>query len=230
MSLDKTIGHRNEKEEQVINDLNSLFNIIKTFVYYSKITLTENDLNCLVEGIGMLEFKVLLKFAGKHISEEATKKMINIFITFVNRILQTHNKSTLNEMQQGAMRYEKYLEGLQYLEFSLPFGKEVTVTEYPITMKDGYITCGKKTYGRYDGNYELTELYNKFRAKADECLANYKEAYEEIKILNSTELIKADFKNEMLNLCKFYNIKAKQEIEKAGLANEIERYFKENNS
>lgn len=47
-------------------------------------------------------------------------------------------------------------------------------------------------------------------------------------MLSDQQKIKDEFKKLMLRLVKFYEIQAKQEIERASLANAIAKYFKEN--
>lgn len=227
MSLDKAIEKRNKKDELDIKSLNYLFKVTKLRINDLSIILTSDDLDKVVEVVGILNFRILLKFRTFEASGEAESKMTNCFIELLNR-LKTHSRNEKNT-DLDILKYENYLKGIDALEFALPFG--FIENQKTVKIKDkefGEVIARQSSYNISEYREELIEAYNTFRAVADKCMQDNKLRFDELQITKNIQLIKDDFKTQMLKLCELYKIEAKEEIKKANLANAIAKYFKKN--
>lgn len=219
MSLDKIVDNRNDKTARDKQDLEELFSKIIEELKCEENSLgmhdreLRNTFTLLLEAMDILDFKVLLKFTKKQKNAVVEEKMIQIFITFLQRLEKNKQQDNSILVQE----YQNYKKAIGYLKHALPIWDDEEFQWESLMAPSPTYNC--------DSKYEINVAFREFVDKANEYLKEHKKAYDEFKISSNIQSIKDDFKAEMLNLCEYYRVNAKDEIEKASLSNAIAKYF-----
>lgn len=181
MSVDKTIDNRNEKEARDKQDLDELLE--KIMQELQKLDTEKeqisDDFKKLLEKIGILEFKILLKFTAKQSYEVVEQRMINIFIYFLRK-LKRANKQV---KPLKVIEYERYLDGIMHFKYSLPLiditNEQCFYIDVETTLKDAF------------KDYEMSQ---------DDCIALINKQFKEF-TNTANEYLKEHKKNMKNLLC-----------------------------
>ncbi len=225
---DRIQNNKERKEQEKINKIDEMLQKIISSMSTSEnyqgffIEMIEDIKTGKAEDLDLIDFYTLTKF---FISERIESLTINIFINFFIDIVEyfiLKNAVFTKEELFKIKEYENYLKGVKLLGYSFNFySKEFTC----INIKECFQPLDKNIEIKVT-DLTLSSKLQEFIKLAD----RYFETHKQIK--NRYELgkeeiviIRNKFKNEMLELVKYYNISAQDEIEKEILLKKIIKYL-----